>query len=89
MVPRWAQTIPASKPYVGGYCRGKFRKLLAENKKVHDRRNAGHFLSLYHGTYPYVTFKKTQPPRLLVGDVGVGPTQVDDVIVIFKDTLHE
>jgi adenylosuccinate synthase len=43
----------------------------------------GTFLSLYHGTYPYVTSKDTTASAACA-DVGVGPTQVDDVIVIFK-----
>ena len=41
------------------------------------------FLSLFHGTYPYVTSKDTGASALC-SDVGVGPLKVDDVIVVFK-----
>jgi adenylosuccinate synthase len=40
-------------------------------------------LSLYHGDYPYVTSKDTSAAAMCA-DVGVGPTKVDDVLVVFK-----
>jgi adenylosuccinate synthase len=43
----------------------------------------GTFLSLYHGTYPYVTSKDVTASQACA-DVGIGPTAVDQVIVIFK-----
>jgi len=43
----------------------------------------GFGLSLLHGTYPYVTSKDTAASAL-AADVGVGPTKVDDVILVFK-----
>ena len=43
----------------------------------------GIFLILDHGTYLDVT-SKTTTASAACADVGVGPTQVDDVIVIFK-----
>jgi len=43
----------------------------------------GFGLSLIHGTYPYVTSKDTSASTL-AADVGVGPTSVDDVMLIFK-----
>src|SRR5207245_8257985 len=41
------------------------------------------FLSLYHGTYPYVTSKDVTASQACA-DVGIGPTDVDDVMIIFK-----
>jgi adenylosuccinate synthase len=41
------------------------------------------FLSLYHGDYPFTTSKDVCASSLCA-DVGVGPLQVRDVIVIFK-----
>ena len=41
------------------------------------------FLSLFHGTYPYVTSKDTGASALC-SDIGVGPLKVDEVIVVFK-----
>jgi len=43
----------------------------------------GTFLSLYHGTYPYVTSKDVTASQACA-DVGIGPTDVDDVMIIFK-----
>ena len=43
----------------------------------------GFGLSLYHGDYPYVTSKDTTAAAACV-DVGIGPTLVTDVIVVFK-----
>ncbi len=43
----------------------------------------GFGLSLIHGTYPYVTSKDTAASTL-AADVGVGPTRVDDVMLVFK-----
>jgi adenylosuccinate synthase len=53
------------------------------SKKIMIEGTQGTFLSLYHGTYPYVTSKDTTASAACA-DVGVGPTQVYDVIVIFK-----
>jgi adenylosuccinate synthase len=77
-----AQQIPSLKPYVGDTV-GEIQEALAKNKKVVIEGTQGTFLSLYHGTYPYVTSKDTTASAACA-DVGVGPTQVDDVIVIFK-----
>jgi adenylosuccinate synthase len=77
-----AQQIPSLKPYVGDTV-GEVQEALSKNKTVMIEGTQGTFLSLYHGTYPYVTSKDTTASAACA-DVGVGPTQVDDVIVIFK-----
>jgi len=43
----------------------------------------GTFLSLYHGTYPYVTSRDTTASAF-ASEVGIGPKKVDEVIVVFK-----
>jgi adenylosuccinate synthase len=43
----------------------------------------GTYISLYHGTYPYVTAKDVCSSAIC-SDVGIGPTAVDDVVVVFK-----
>jgi adenylosuccinate synthase len=43
----------------------------------------GFGLSLYYGTYPFVTSKDTTASTF-AADVGVGPTKIDDVIIVFK-----
>lgn len=56
---------------------------LSRERIVQVEGTQGTFLSLYHGTYPYVSSKDFTASQACA-DVGVGPTQVDDVIVIFK-----
>jgi adenylosuccinate synthase len=43
----------------------------------------GTFLSLWHGTYPYVTSKDVTASGICA-DVGIGPKNVDEVIIVFK-----
>lgn len=43
----------------------------------------GHYLSLYHGDYPYVTSRNTTASGIL-NEVGVGPKYVDEIIIVFK-----
>ena len=43
----------------------------------------GFYISLYYGTYPFVTSKDTSASQM-AADVGIGPTRVDDVIVVLK-----
>src|SRR5574338_94974 len=43
----------------------------------------GTFLSLFHGTYPYVTSKDVTASAIC-SDVGVGPKKIDEVLVVFK-----
>ncbi len=43
----------------------------------------GFGISLVYGTYPFVTSKDTTASQM-AADVGIGPTRVDDVIVVFK-----
>ncbi|USS40427.1 adenylosuccinate synthetase [Thermococcus aggregans] len=56
---------------------------LDEGKLVLVEGTQGFGLSLYFGTYPYVTSKDTSASAI-ASDVGIGPTRVDDVIVVFK-----
>ena len=43
----------------------------------------GTFLSLWHGTYPFVTSKDVTASGICA-DIGIGPKRVDEVIVVFK-----
>ena len=56
---------------------------LDNGKNVLLEGTQGTFLSLYHGTYPYVTSKDITASAIC-SDVGVGPKKVDEVIVVFK-----
>lgn len=56
---------------------------LDEGKVVHLEGSQGFYLSLYHGTYPYVTGRDTTAAAVL-SEVGVGPKRVDEVILVLK-----
>lgn len=55
-------------------------------KKVLLEGTQGLMLSLYHGTYPYVTGRDTSASAVC-SEAGVGPTKVDDVLVVFKSFM--
>ena len=56
---------------------------LSANENVLVEGTQGTFLSLWHGTYPFVTSKDVTASGICA-DVGLGPTNVDEVIVVFK-----
>ncbi len=56
---------------------------LDKGEKVLIEATQGAFLSLYHGTYPYVTSRDTTAAAAL-SETGVGPLRVDNVLVVFK-----
>lgn len=56
---------------------------LERKEKILVEGTQGTFLSLWHGTYPYVTSKDVTASGICA-DVGMGPKNVDDVIVVFK-----
>ena len=56
---------------------------LDANEDVLVEGTQGTFLSLWHGTYPFVTSKDVTASGICA-DIGLGPTKVDEVIVVFK-----
>lgn len=56
---------------------------LKANENVLVEGTQGTFLSLWHGTYPFVTSKDVTASGIC-SDVGLGPTNVNEVIVVFK-----
>ena len=54
-----------------------------QGKNVLVEGTQGTYLSLFHGTYPYCTSKDVTASAAC-SDVGVGPTKVDDVVLVFK-----
>jgi len=56
---------------------------ICEGKNVLIEGTQGTYLSLFHGTYPYCTSKDVTASAAC-SDVGVGPTKVDDVVLVFK-----
>jgi adenylosuccinate synthase len=58
-------------------------KAIDDGKTVLIEGTQGTFLSLFHGTYPYVTSKDVTASSI-AADIGIGPKSVNDVIVVFK-----
>ena len=56
---------------------------ISANQDVLIEGTQGTFLSLWHGTYPFVTSKDVTASGICA-DVGIGPTKIDEVIVVFK-----
>jgi len=56
---------------------------LRKEETVLIEGSQGFLLSLIYGTYPYVTSKDTTASTL-AADIGVGPTKIDDVLLVFK-----
>ena len=56
---------------------------ISANENVLIEGTQGTFLSLWHGTYPFVTSKDVTASGICA-DVGIGPTKIDNVIVVFK-----
>jgi adenylosuccinate synthase len=70
------------RPYIADTV-DEIHQALSKGRNVMVEGTQGTFLSLYHGTYPYVTSKDVTASQACA-DVGIGPTDVDDVIIIFK-----
>jgi len=58
-------------------------KCIENNKNVLIEGTQGIFLSLFYGEYPFVTSKDVSASAIC-SDVGIGPTKVDEVVVVFK-----
>lgn len=61
----------------------EINSVLAANENLLVEGTQGTFLSLWHGTYPFVTSKDVTASGICA-DIGLGPTKVDEVIVVFK-----
>lgn len=61
----------------------ELNKILDEKGRVILEGTQGTFLSLIHGTYPYVTSRDTTASAIC-SEAGIGPKRVDEVIVVFK-----
>lgn len=62
---------------------GQIHDAISDEKDVLVEGTQGTFLSLWHGGYPYVTSKDVTASGICA-DVGIGPTAVDDVIMVIK-----
>lgn len=77
-----AQEVPVLKPYLADVPL-EVNEALKKGKKVLIEGSQGFGLSLFYGTYPFVTSKDTSAGMAAV-DVGIGPRNIKDVMVAFK-----
>ena len=77
-----AKEIDSLKPYLVDVAE-KVNAALDGDEGVLVEGTQGTFLSLWHGTYPFVTSKDVTASGICA-DIGLGPKKVDDVIVVFK-----
>lgn len=61
----------------------ELNKAIDEGEAVIIEGTQGTYISLFHGTYPYVTSKDVCASAAC-SDVGIGPTRVDEVVLVFK-----
>ncbi|MHA1738224.1 MAG: adenylosuccinate synthetase [Candidatus Heimdallarchaeota archaeon] len=77
-----AKDVPELKKYITDVSR-EINEAIESGKNVLIEGTQGTMLSLFHGTYPYVTSKDVTASQMCA-DVGIGPTKVDEVIIVFK-----
>ncbi|MEM1981119.1 MAG: adenylosuccinate synthetase [Candidatus Hadarchaeales archaeon] len=81
-VAKLAREVEELKPFLTDVPL-ELNEALNQGKKVLVEGSQGFGLSLIHGTYPYVTSKDTCAGTMLA-DVGIGPTKVSEVLLVFK-----
>jgi adenylosuccinate synthase len=77
-----ARDMPELKPYLADVA-VETNKAIDAGKNVLLEGTQGILLSLFHGTYPYVTSRDTSAAAIC-SEVGVGPTKVDNVLLVLK-----
>ena len=73
-----ARELPSLSNLVGDVS-SKINEIIDCGELVLVEGTQGTFLSLYHGTYPYVTSKDVTASSICA-DVGIGPKRIDEVI---------
>lgn len=77
-----ARDVAELKPYLTDVA-AETNNAIDAGKKVLLEGTQGFMLSLFHGTYPYVTGRDTSASAIC-SEAGVGPTKVDEVMLVFK-----
>jgi len=81
-----AKDIPELKPYIMDTIT-EINNALDDGKKVLLEGTQGFMLSLFlSGGYPYVTSRDTGASAI-ASEAGVGPTRVDDVLIVYKSFM--
>lgn len=79
---KMAKEIDSLKQYLADVP-GEVNAALERDENVLVEGTQGTFLSLFHGSYPFVTSKDVTASGICA-DIGLGPKNVDDVMVVFK-----
>jgi len=77
-----AQDIPSLKGFLTDVPK-ELNDALSSGKKILVEGTQGFCLSLFYGTYPFVTSKDTSA-SMMAADVGLGPTKITRVYAVFK-----
>ncbi len=77
-----AKDLPELDPFLTDVAK-ECNDAIDRGENVIIEGSQGFGISLYYGTYPFVTSKDTSASQL-AADVGVGPTRIDEVVVVFK-----
>ncbi|RLI94647.1 MAG: adenylosuccinate synthetase [Candidatus Altiarchaeales archaeon] len=77
-----AKDIPELKSFITDVPL-EINNAIENGKRILIEASQGFGLSLFYGTYPFVTSKDTSASMAAV-DVGIGPTKVKEVIVVYK-----
>jgi adenylosuccinate synthase len=80
-----AKDITKLKPYLVDVA-AEANNAIDSGKKVLLEGTQGVMLSLFYGTYPYVTGRDTSASAIC-SEAGVGPTKVDEVLIVFKSFM--
>jgi adenylosuccinate synthase len=81
-VLRLAKDVPELQGYLTDVST-EINEAIEKGENVLLEGTQGTMLSLFHGTYPFVTSKDVSASQICA-DVGIGPTKVDEVIIVFK-----
>jgi adenylosuccinate synthase len=80
-----AKDIPELQPYLADAVT-EINEGIDSGKNVLLEGTQGFMLSLFYGTYPYVTGRDTGAAAIC-SEAGVGPTRVDDVLIVYKSFI--
>lgn len=80
-----ARDVPELEEYLADVSL-ECNEVIDDGEDIFIEGSQGFALSLYYGSYPFVTSKDTTASTF-AADVGVGPTKVDEVINVFKSYI--
>jgi adenylosuccinate synthase len=80
-----AKDVPELRAYLADVTE-EVNTAIDNGKNVLLEGTQGVMLSLFHGTYPYVTSRDTSASAIC-SEAGVGPTKINNVIIVFKSFI--